>query len=152
MLALTLLMSTTKDSNCVSGGSWGWLRMIQCEVVINYVCASANIHTCVKTHKGEVEVTLGLPCPFFFFFLNCGSLKVGKIEPYVGIWKTEEGKMLRLQRRMSFWDMWKCLGIFFFFGCVFEKGDFVCIYLMGSSRGFWLVIGLSGVYKFRNAL
>lgn len=56
MLALTLLMSTTKDSSLVSRALWGMLRMIQWE----QSSARARMG---KTHLGEVEVTLGLPCP-----------------------------------------------------------------------------------------
>lgn len=47
----TLLMSTTKDSSCVSGGLQGMLRMIQHGEVFEYVCASAYVHAYMENSR-----------------------------------------------------------------------------------------------------
>lgn len=65
----TLLMSTTKDSSRVPRGLVGTLCMIQrVEVFKCVMCVCVAMSACVWVHacgsqQGEVEVTLGLPCP-----------------------------------------------------------------------------------------
>lgn len=60
----TLLMSTTKDSSCVSGGSWRMLRIIQQGEMFKYACT----HLCAKLWKVKERLPWDFPVPSLYLW------------------------------------------------------------------------------------